>query len=223
MSDKSKQDYLSWKRNYWQHLLSFISNEVKIDSAKSIADLGCGPAGIFICLTYPRPLSVKTESGAETRKTITLIPVEGRQASIMITAVDPLIDDYEKQLPFFKKSDYPNTTFIKSTIEEFNPSQKFDLVFCMNAINHVNDIEKGFETLKRVCADSGRIVISVDAHNYSFLKYLFRLLPGDVLHPHQYSLKEYKNMLAKDGWKVSVPYLVKEGGLFNHYVLIGKR
>src|SRR5579862_9273180 len=109
---KTKDEYLNWKRNYWQHLLEFISNGVKVDSAKSIADLGCGPAGIFVL--HERGLAVGVQN------------FEPLQQAF--TAVDPLIDEYEKQTDFFKKSDYPNTTFIKSTIEEFNPTQKFDLV-----------------------------------------------------------------------------------------------
>jgi len=194
LGGKTKEEYLNWKRGYWQNLLQFISNGVKLDSAKNVADLGCGPAGIFIALPDNK-----------------------------IVAVDPLLDEYETHLPFFKTSDYPNNTFIESTIEDFSTEKKFDIVFCMNAINHVNNIEKAFETLKKICADNGVIVLSIDAHNYSLPKYLFRLLPGDILHPHQYDLKDYKLLLAKDGWKVSVPYFMKHEVLFNHYILIARK
>ena len=194
LADKQRAEYLEWKKNYWRHLLSLISNSINLEPSKNIADMGCGPAGVFIALPQNK-----------------------------ITAVDPLLDEYDKQVPFFKKSDYTYTTFVNDSIEDFQPTNKFDIVFCMNAINHVNDIEKGFEKLKEICADGGSIVVTIDTHNYGFFKYLFRLVPGDVLHPHQYSLKGYKKLLAKNGWKVSVPYLLKQEFFFNHYLLVAKR
>ena len=100
---KNKQEYLAWKKNYWLNILEKIKNElnagsrngdpVKTVASKTVCDLGCGPAGIFIVFEENK-----------------------------VTAVDPLIDEYEKQTSFFAKSDYPNTTFINSTMEDFNPS-----------------------------------------------------------------------------------------------------
>jgi len=189
---KDKVTYLTWKKNYWQTLLNKIAANVKIDSSKSIIDLGCGPAGIFIALPENK-----------------------------ITAVDPLLNGYESGTNFFKRSDYPKVNFVTSTIEDFESrGLKYDLVFCMNAINHVHDIEKGFGKLKTVCAENGSIIISIDAHNFSFFKYLFRSIPGDILHPHQYDLNEYQNFLQKDGWKTSGALLLKHEFLFDHYVLV---
>jgi len=158
--------------------------------------MGCGPAGIFIVLPENK-----------------------------VTAIDPLLDDYETQTHFFKKSDYPNVTFIKTSIEELEPSgNRYDVVCCMNAINHVHDISRGFEKLKEVCADKGAIIVSIDAHNFSFFKYLFRLIPGDILHPHQYDLDEYTNFLEKGAWQISAPVLLKHEFFFDHYLLVaGKK
>ncbi len=197
---KKKQQYLEWKRNYWRGVLSISGVSETLNSTKTICDLGCGPAGIFIALP-----------------------------DIKITAVDPLIDAYEKQTPFFTKSDYPNVKFVRSTIEDFQTSEVFktsdvyDIVFCLNAINHVHDIEKGFEKLNAVCADGGTLIVSIDAHNYSFFKYLFRLIPGDVLHPHQYDLEEYKALVEKQGMRIVKTELLKREGLFNHYLLVASK
>ena len=38
--------------------------------------------------------------------------------------------------------------------------------------------------------------------NFQLLKYIFRLLPGDILHPHQFDLEEYKGMLKKAGFQI---------------------
>src|SRR4051812_40338158 len=112
LQGKSKEEYLEWKRNYWKGVLAMLTDTITIHSSMSICDLGCGPAGIFIALP-------------------------GNQ----ITAIDPLIEKYESQLAFFRRTVYPNTTFIPLSIEDFEAG-KYDLVFCMNAINHVYDIEK---------------------------------------------------------------------------------
>lgn len=192
LAQKPKHDYLQWKRIYWHRILSLLSFKIKPDDR--VADIGCGPAGIFIALPENK-----------------------------VVAVDPLINRYESELSFFRKADYPNVTFIESPLEEFNDPLKFDFVFCMNAINHVKDIQQGIINLKSLCKNEGTLVVSVDAHNHALFKALFRLIPADVLHPHQYGLKEYKKKLREGGCKVSVPYLLKEGFLFNHYVLVCRR
>jgi len=216
---KNKEEYLAWKKSYWQNILSLVSDKVKLNPSKTIIDLGCGPAGVFIALPQNK-----------------------------VTAVDPLIDEYENQTPFFSKSNYPNVTFVKSTIEEFevsviasealrakqSPSSRveiasqslamtYDVVFCMNCINHVHDIEKGFEKLKEVCADGGTLVLSIDAHNFSFFKHLFRLIPGDILHPHQYDLAEYKIFLEKQGFEIVKTELLKQEFLFGHWVVVAEK
>lgn len=194
LKGKDKQQYLIWKRNYWQQVLNQVLTQVNLQPTSTVADLGCGPAGIFIALPQNK-----------------------------VTAVDPLLIKFESTLPFFKRSDYPNVTFITSTIEAFETSEKFDRVFCMNAINHVHNIQQGFGCLRKACKPGGVIAVSIDAHNFPFFKYLFRAIPGDILHPHQYDLNEYKNFVDHDGWKTTQTVLLKQEFFFNHYLLIAKR
>lgn len=195
LRDKDKDDYLAWKKNYWQNLLAGIATEVVVEPSKTVIDMGCGPAGIFIALPDNK-----------------------------VTAIDPLLDDYERQIAFFKSGDYPAVNFIKTSIEDFEPgAMKYDVVFCMNAINHVRNIELGFKKLKEACADNGAIVVSVDAHNFSFFKHLFRLIPGDILHPHQHELNEYTDFLNKDGWQTGNPVLLKHEFFFDHYLLVARQ
>lgn len=194
LRNKNKLDYLTWKKNYWTGILNRISAEIKTEPTKAICDLGCGPAGIFIAL----PLN-------------------------KVTAVDPLINEYEQQTPFFCKADYPNATFVQSSLEDFISTEKFDVVFCLNAINHVYDIEKGFEKLKEVCVPNGVVVVSIDTHNFSFFKYLFRWVPGDVLHPHQYDLEEYSTFLKNQRLGVVKTVLLKREFFFNHYLVVATR
>ncbi len=155
----------------------------------TILDAGCGPAGIF--MLYPKH---------------------------QVTAFDPLIDTYEQDLPHFKKSMYTHCTFAASSLENFVHPTQFDLIFCMNAINHVQDIEVAYTNLIGLLKPGGTLVISIDAHNHKLYRKLFAMLPGDVLHPHQYNLKEYEKFLTTRGLQMQENILLKEGYFFNHYV-----
>jgi 2-polyprenyl-6-hydroxyphenyl methylase/3-demethylubiquinone-9 3-methyltransferase len=195
LRNKDRTAYLNWKISYWTGLLNKISGQIKIAPGDTVADLGCGPAGIYIALPGNR-----------------------------VVAVDPLLDRYTAGISFFRASDFPNTEFITSTIEAFdNKGELFDVVFCMNAINHVHDIHGAFRKLHGLCKAEGAVVVSIDAHNHSFFKHLFRLIPGDILHPHQYDLEEYKKLLAVNDWKITSTELIKHEFFFDHYMLVAKQ
>ena len=192
-SGKDKVKYYSWKKKYWTDLIGQIADVLSISDAKRIADLGCGPAGIFTIF--------------EDKSTV---------------AVDPLLDTYEKTLSFFDKNDFPNTIFINQSLEDFQPSDKFDIVFCMNAINHVAEIDLAYDRMINAAKSGGVVVVSIDAHNHSFFKHLFRLIPGDILHPHQYDLEEYCDFMTKRGCAISKTLLVKKEFFFSHCVMVGR-
>ena len=191
---KEKAQYYSWKRKYWINLLAQIADVLSYQDAQTIADLGCGPAGIFTVF-------------------------DGQK----VTAVDPLMDTYGETLTFFDKNDFPYTTFINQKLEDFQPSDKFDIVFCMNAINHVADINLAYDRLINATREDGYVAVSIDAHNHSFFKSLFRLIPGDILHPHQYDLDEYCNFMTKRHCTILKKLLVKKEFFFSHYVVVGRK
>ena len=159
-----------------------------------VLDAGCGPAGIFMVL--------ENQS---------------------VTALDPLLNDYEKQLQHFRKSDYPNVEFVNSPLENFRREKYFDIIFCMNAINHVQDYNLSMNNLIDSLKPEGIFVFTIDAHNFSFFKYLFRAVPGDILHPHQYDLNEYKLQLTERGIEILKVIELKKEFFFNHYLIAGRR
>lgn len=169
-------------------------SEISLMNDCKVLDAGCGPAGVFMIL-------------------------ENQQ----VTAVDPLLNDYEKQLPHFKKSDYKNVEFIHSPIENFNRVNYYDFVFCMNAINHVQDYDTAMNNLTESLKPTGVFILTIDAHNHSFFKHLFRAIPGDILHPHQYDLNEYKSHLLQRGVVIEKEVLLKHEFFFNHYMIIGRK
>jgi len=191
---KDKREYLRRKKIYWQQQIDDCADALQITPNSTIIDMGCGPAGIFI-MYGDRP----------------------------VVAVDPLLDKYEATLPMFDKADYPNVQFITAPIESFATHATFDYVFCMNAINHVSDIRAGFKKLADLAGQHGTIIVSIDTHNHQFLKQIFRMSPGDILHPHQYDLAEYKAFLQDLGFNITKTIFLSKGTIFNHYILIGKR
>ncbi|MEJ5993003.1 methyltransferase domain-containing protein [Pedobacter sp. Du54] len=194
LAKKDVAEYLRLKIIYWNKVLESISSSVKLNQNDNILDAGCGPAGIFIALKDHN-----------------------------VTAFDPLLDTYHQTLQHFKFEMYPDVKFKTDTLESFKSADEFDVVFCMNAINHVSELDKAFLTLHKFAKTGGKIIVSIDAHNRQFFKHVFRLQPADILHPHQYDLAEYKEMLTSLNCEIILTSLVKEGFLFNHYILVAEK
>lgn len=169
-------------------------SSLDIPSRATVLDAGCGPAGVFIALENQT-----------------------------VYALDPLLDQYEKSLPHFRRSDYPHVRFFDTPLEDFFPENTFEFVFCLNALNHVADLPRCLDRLAALTAQNGTLVVSVDAHNHVGLKRLFRLVPADILHPHQYDLVEYRTMLATRGLQVTRETLIKKEAIFNYYLLVAKK
>lgn len=196
LSGKSKEEYIAWKTNYWLELMRTLELERTIEEANTIIDFGCGPFGLQLA---------------------------NRHWQKRLTAVDPLLDEYAATIPFFNKKDYPETQFVTQSIERFSSPTAFDMVFCMNAINHVHAMDKAFDVVVGSAQQNSNIVVSIDAHNFSFFKYLFRLIPGDILHPHQYNLKEYSSFLESRNCKIEQVVCIKQEFFFDHYVLVARK
>lgn len=194
LKHKDVPEYLRWKTAYWNDLLKKCTHYFTVRENDTVLDAGCGPAGMYMLF--------------DKNKTV---------------AFDPLIDTYETDLPHFEKKMYPHVEFVNAGLEDFKSENKFDLIFCMNAINHVQDIEKSFDNLVSFAGPSAHIAVTIDAHNHSFFKHLFRMLPGDILHPHQYDLNEYQNMLTRRGCEILGTELLKHEFLFDHYLLVARK
>ena len=201
LKNKPTTDYAHWKTHYWENLLLETGLErlntpegTGEGSNTRILDAGCGPAGIFMIFKNQK-----------------------------VDALDPLLDDYEEKLPHFKKSLYPNVTFYSQPLETFDKTNEYEAVFCLNAINHVADLDKCFDILVNSVKAGGHLVVSIDAHNFLFLKTIFQTIPGDILHPHQYDLKEYSDMLTSRGCLLEKTILKKKEFIFNYYILVLKK
>ena len=170
------------------------SIDLKPKADVKVLDAGCGPAGVFLVLDHCR-----------------------------ITALDPLLDAYETKLPHFNKSQFPKVKFYTQKLENFHSTDQYDLIFCLNAINHVDNLNKGLERLFDLLAPNGTLILSTDAHNFWGFKYLFRYLPGDILHPHQYDIEEYMAMIKSKNGKIIQKKNLKQQFFFDYYILTIKK
>lgn len=193
LKGKNPPEYLEKKINYWKKMLSAIEDAIIIQPNDTILDAGCGPAGIFIALNNHK-----------------------------VEAIDPLLDKYQN-LPVFKPSNFGWTNFRNIPIEALDDKEKYDIVFCLNAINHVNDINICCKNLVDSLKPNGFLVMSTDAHRHPLLKKIFQLLPGDMLHPIQLDINEYAHFLEKNQMKLVKKILYKRESIFDYYILIAQK
>jgi len=194
LANKPVSEYLDWKKKYWIALLQQLLPEFRLYKDQKVLDAGCGPAGIFIALPDQQ-----------------------------VTAIDPLIHNYASSLAHYDQATYPYVNFIETRMEEFTHAAIFDVVFCMNAINHVADINLSMKAICNSLKPNGYFIMSIDAHNYSLAKSIFRAIPGDILHPHQYDIREYAAMIKAQGMLIEKRVLLKQEFLFNHYLILAKK
>lgn len=194
LKKKNKEEYLLWKKNYW---VSFLERfNFSFDSTQDVLDIGCGPAGTFI--------------------------LSNQESAKSWTAVDPLVSTY-KDLDVFNEEDYPLVEFDNANFEVFKTNKVFNTIFCINAINHFINIKENLNKLNRLLNQEGKIILSTDAHNYKFLKWILYSLPLDILHPHQYTDSEYEEMFKSAGFQIEKKILVKKEFIFSYYAYLLKK
>jgi 2-polyprenyl-3-methyl-5-hydroxy-6-metoxy-1,4-benzoquinol methylase len=194
LKDKSKEAYHLWKKNYWLGILDKVKDCFNLESGSKVLDAGCGPAGMYMVLE-----------------------------DFKVDAIDPLLGNYQEKIDQFDKADYPYVEFTNCALEDFQPKDTYDIIFCMNAINHVNDINRCYDLLDSWLKPGGILVMTIDAHNYAVFKYLFRIIPGDLMHPYQYSLEDYNQFLITRDYKVEVIHQLKSEFFFNHYLQVARK
>lgn len=157
----------------------------------NVLDAGCGPAGIFTILDEFR-----------------------------VDAVDPLIDRYCSTLPHFHPADYPHVRFFSQPLESFCQHKKYEVVFCLNAINHMAELNNSLDRLVSLVMPGGYLLLSVDAHNFNSVKRLLQFIPADILHPHQFSVPDYTKMLCERGLQIERTILIKKSRIFSYYLFV---
>jgi 2-polyprenyl-3-methyl-5-hydroxy-6-metoxy-1,4-benzoquinol methylase len=192
LKNKTANDYLKWKKDYWKGFLQQIQLGNELLENKNILDAGCGPTGIFCLLD---------------------------SLGCSITAIDPLFGKY-RDLQHFRPGKYQNTRFLKVGLEEFRDEGGFDLIFCLNVINHVRSLDKAIGNLYKLLKPGGQLIISMDVHRFLLFKKILQLLPLDIMHPHQFGLREYRCMLEDAGFNILQNIGIKKSRIFNYHCIV---
>lgn len=200
LQDKPADEYLDWKRGYWNNIIQRLgwSHPDMAEQLKQqdllVLDAGCGPAGIFLSLPEHR-----------------------------VTAVDPLWSYYAKEFDQFNYHRLTNVQFKTAGLEAFKSAGTFDLICCMNALNHVSDIELATKNLAESLKPDGWMALTLDAHNYKLLRHVFRAIPGDILHPHQYTWGDYLKLFERNGLQYVSTQKIKRGFIFDHELILFRK
>lgn len=115
--------------------------------------------------------------------------------------IDPLLDEYCEVNPYLKKTE---AKMINSKIEDITIEYSFDYIFGFNSLDHVDSIQESIKSLKRLLKDDGLLVVSMNCHNYGFMRKILQKTNFifDRPHPHQYSLQDYIRFLEEEGLEV---------------------
>ncbi len=165
--------------------------EMVVPEEVPVLDAGCGPAGIFMVLKKN--------------------PVD---------ALDPLLGQYQRHISGFDPQLYLHVHFLEQPLETLENIEKYAVIFCINAINHVADLDQSLTRLYRAGKPGSTLVLSSDLHRWRFLRWIFRLLPGDVLHPQQHNLADYRQLLTRQGWQLEKELLIRQSLIFDYWVLV---
>lgn len=189
----SKKDITTYRRDKIKYWHTFLNHiEVNQPENKKVLDAGCGPAGIFCALS----------------ETNTII------------GVDPLIDQYQEHFQTLVQPG-SNVTLIKENLESYQSNEPFNYIFCLNAINHVQQYDLCLQRLFQNGNKETLYIFSSDVHHSYLLAGIMKWLSWlDVLHPIQMTKDEYEESFKANGFEVKQSKLCKAGLIFNYHAWV---
>ncbi len=113
------------------------------------------------------------------------------------TYLDPLMDSYLKSYP----EELPEGEKICSTAEDIpKPDESFDVVLCVNALDHMIDPDKALAEMRRVLKKDGTFMLGIFLHSPPIAmarRFIERWLPvfREDAHPYSYTLEIIRKVL----------------------------
>ena len=107
----------------------------------------------------------------------------------VLVGVDPLMNQYLNNFSYLADA---GPKWINCAAEQLDLPESFDIIFCINSLDHVLDPEKVAKKLDRHLMPGGHIVIALNCHNtdffYSYYNAYHRRI--DPHHPHHFRLAD---------------------------------
>jgi len=101
-----------------------------------------------------------------------------------LVGVDPLMDRYLEKFPFL--SERTDIRWINSTGEELETDEKFDVVFTINAFDHVYDPALVVRKIAGLLRPGGHCVTTMNCHNTRFFRSYYSKLYRVIDHHHPF-------------------------------------
>jgi SAM-dependent methyltransferase len=165
-SDEINQS-LKLRRDTWARLLNRLKEVIYINESTRILEIGSGPTSIFLSL----------------------------RCGIRY-ALDPNFDHMFKVNPFLRNIDeYKDVIFISKTAEDFTLDQpRFDLIFSINMLDHVGDLECVVKNIRDLIAPFGILILVVDCYADERVKSFVQFIDPDPAHPHHFIYSDIINI-----------------------------
>src|SRR5690606_10314161 len=129
------------------------------------------------------------------------------------------LENCQKFLPHFQAGKYPKTRSLSQPFAVSGFRKSFDVCLCLHVINHVGNLEFFVRKLYSTLRPGGRMLLSTDVHNFLIFKKLFQIIPGDILHPQQFSLDDYLEFFRVAGFKIEKTTFLKHSFFFDYWAI----
>ncbi|MBN2498640.1 MAG: methyltransferase domain-containing protein [Deltaproteobacteria bacterium] len=98
--------------------------------------------------------------------------------------IDPLMDRYLERFDFLAGTDI---VWLRACVEDYTSERPFDIVFCINVLDHTRDPGAAARRLQGLLAEGGHLVVLVNLHRSALARRYYALLQRyvDPTHPQQ--------------------------------------
>lgn len=152
------KEWLRVRRYTWPNLISYLRGYVTFDGKSKILEIGGGPTSIFLAIG------------------------EGERYM-----VDPNWSTILQANPFMGDVvEYGGVTFISSAIEDVAIDKKFNLIFTINTLDHVADLEPTVNKINELLEPAGYLIVIVDCYADSAVRNIMSFFDIDLPHPHHF-------------------------------------
>ncbi len=191
---------LEQSKRHWEALLDLLPRRCVVDHhSKRILEVGGAGSSVFLA-------------------------VKGR----INVAVDPLYEFLFKLYPVLSELDeYRDVVFVSRPIEDFEIDEEFELVFAINTLDHMGNLDRVSRRIDSLLAYGGYLIILVDCYSDSLVRSLNRRFDADPAHPHHFVAEDVPELFSAHSLVYSDPsawrlFRDPSGGIFGNLVRRGQ-
>ena len=167
-AEEDIREWLQVRKETWTHLLGYLTRESLLKKPRRILDIGGKSTTIFLALA------------------------DGQKY-----AVDPAYKYLFNRLPFLRElEEYRDVNFSALPVEGFN-LEPFDLIFCINMLDHVENVEAVASKIEQLLTPGGRLVLIVDCYADRVVLDVVRWFDVDLPHPHHFLAEDIVRLFRR--------------------------